>query len=61
MQEEVRDDGADGKHGEQGTTHEAGGTTPPPLPPAPAGLADVLGDGTGEPVTMGLADVDGLS
>jgi hypothetical protein len=34
---------------------------PPPLPPAPAGLADVLGEGMGEPVTMGLAVGDGLS
>jgi hypothetical protein len=33
---------------------------PPPLPPTPAGLAEVLGEGIGEPLTRGLAETDGL-
>jgi hypothetical protein len=33
---------------------------PPPLPPAPEGLAELLGEGIGEPLTIGLADTDGV-
>jgi hypothetical protein len=28
---------------------------PPPLPPTAKGLAELLGDGIGEPLTIGLA------